>query len=248
MIQPTLILSSRYTEDSQRLWKAAIQIGWRVERLYGWRVPEHLLQVTEPVLYIEALMAPMIAELFGLVLEEPPDDWLPQLPAAYRQRDVHLATLGAARALLPAFVKPPNDKSFPAQVYTLKTLPDGFDDDTPVLIQEVVSWEKEFRCFILDRSLRTWSVYLRAGELQRELGFRSTSEEGEALEQFVATLLADPAVALPRACVLDVGVINQRGWAVVELNSAWGAGIYGCDPVAVLEVIRAAATPQEGNA
>jgi hypothetical protein len=37
-----------------------------------------------------------------------------------------------------------------------------------------------------------------------------------------------------------VGLIAGRGWAVVEANHCWGAGIYGCDPPAVLEVLRAA--------
>jgi hypothetical protein len=40
--------------------------------------------------------------------------------------------------------------------------------------------------------------------------------------------------------VLDVGVIGERGWAVIETNAAWGSGIYGCDPKAVLQVIRRA--------
>ena len=51
-------------------------------------------------------------------LAEPPDDWLPRLPMEYRKREVRLSTLGEARKLAaPAFVKPPNDKSFAARVY-----------------------------------------------------------------------------------------------------------------------------------
>lgn len=243
MTVPTLILSPRFTEDSQRLWEAAVQLGWRVERLYGWRVPEHLTQVPEPVLYLEALLAPMIAPAFGLVLHEPPEDWLPQLPEQYRRRAVQLTTLGAARGLLPAFVKPPNDKSFPARVYGPGELPAEFADDTPVLVQETVAWRREFRCFVCNRELRTWSVYLRDGALQREAGFPSTAEEGAEVEQFITQLLADPNMSLPRACALDVGEIHGRGWAVVEVNSAWGAGIYGCDPGAVLDVLRYASEP-----
>jgi hypothetical protein len=59
----------------------------------------------------------------------------------------------------------------------------------------------------------------------------------------VHTLLADPRVELPRTAVLDVGIIADRGWAVVEQNAAWGSGIYGCDPVRVLEVLQYAAVP-----
>ena len=152
--------------------RAAGQLGWAVERLQSWRVPEHLRTVSEPVLYLEALFGPTLAAQFGLRLLEPPDDWLPRLPDEYRQRTATLTTFAEARKLTtPAFIKPPNSKSFPARVYTGAELPDGYADDSPVLVQEVVKWEKEFRCFVLDRQLRTFSVYLRNGELQRANDF-----------------------------------------------------------------------------
>ena len=44
--------------------------------------------------------------------------------------------------------------------------------------------------------------------------------------------------SLPRACVIDVGYIEGRGWACVEQNAAWGAGLYACDAERALEVIR----------
>jgi hypothetical protein len=56
----------------------------------------------------------------------------------------------------------------------------------------------------------------------------------------VDRLLADPAVDLPAAFVLDAGVIRGVGAAVVEANEASGAGIHGCWPPDVLEVLRAA--------
>ena len=40
--------------------------------------------------------------------------------------------------------------------------------------------------------------------------------------------------------MLDVGTIRGRGWAVVEPNECWGAGIYGGVPAKVLEVLLAA--------
>jgi hypothetical protein len=104
----------------------------------------------------------------------------------------------------------------------------------------------EFRCFILDRQVRTLSIYLRDGELQRERDFAATDAELATAEAFVCKLSTDPRVELPRTAVVDVGVIRDRGWAVVEQNAAWGAGIYGCDPIEVLEVLRHAAVPIEG--
>jgi ATP-grasp domain, R2K clade family 2 len=239
---PTLILTPRFTEDAQALWRAANQLGWNVERLRSWQVPDELRQVSEPVLYLEALFGQTLAAQFGLRLLEPEIDWLPNLPAEFRQRRISLTTLGACRDLVePAFIKPPNDKSFPAKVYTGMELPHEYDENTPVLVAEVVVWEKEFRCFILDRQIRAISIYLRAGKLQRDLEFAVTEVELAAAEAFVQKLLADLRIELPRAAVVDVGTIFERGWAVVEQNAAWGSGIYGCNPVEVLEVLRYAA-------
>jgi hypothetical protein len=239
---PTLILTPRFTEDAQALWAAASRLGWAVERLTSWRVPEELRTVPDPVFYVETLFGPTLAEEFGLRLLEPPIDWLPRLPKEYRKRWVYLTTLGEARKLTePAFIKPPNDKSFPARVYSGSQLPAEYDDDSPVLVAEVVAWEKEFRCFVLDRKLRTLSVYLRGGELQREQGYAHSDAEEVEVREFVGGVLADARVDLPRSSVLDVGVIVERGWAVIEQNSAWGSGIYGCDPEQVLEVLQFAA-------
>ena len=239
---PTLILTPRFTEDAQALWRAANQLGWNVERLRSWQVPDELRQVSEPVLYLEALFGQTLAAQFGLRLLEPEIDWLPNLPVKFRQRWISLTTLGACRALVePAFIKPPNDKSFAAKVYTGVELPHEYDEDSPVLVAEVVVWEKEFRCFILDRQIRAISIYLRAGELQRDREFAATDLELAAAELFVQKILADSRIELPRAAVVDVGIIAKRGWAVVEQNAAWGSGIYGCDPVQVLEVLRYAA-------
>lgn len=241
---PTLILTPRFTEDSQALWRAAGQLGWQVERLQSWRVPDHLRTVPEPVLYLEALFGPTLAAQFGLKLLEPPDDWLPRLPAEYRQRDVRLTTFADAHTLTtPAFIKPPNSKSFPARVYTGADLPDGYANDSPVLVSEVVTWEKEFRCFALDRQLRTFSVYLRNGELQKGNGYAMTDGEASEMTAFVNRVLADERVDYPRTAVLDVGVITGRGWAVVEQNAAWSSGLYGCDPAEVLAVLQHAAVP-----
>lgn len=241
---PTLVLSSRYTDDAQALWKAAAKLGWNVERLVGWRVPETLkAENGELALYVEALFGPMVAEELGVRLIDPPEDWLVRLPFEYRLREIRLSTLGEARSLkTPHFIKPPNDKSFPAAVYFGNELPDSYDEVMPVLVSDVVSWRSEFRCFLLNRSLVTYSVYARQGELQREREFHSDAEEDRELEAFMTRLTEDDRVDFPPAIVIDVGYIEGEGWACVELNAAWGAGIYGCDPERVLEVVRRATT------
>lgn len=236
---PTLILTPRQTEDAQVLWRAALALGWDVERLTSWRAPAHLRAAVEPVLYVEALFGPSIAEQLGVSLLDPAPEWLPGVAERYTRRHISACTLAVARRLTtPAFVKPPNDKSFPAQVYLGAQLPPDFDDDMTVLVSEIVSWQVEFRCFILERTLRTFSVYVRDGVLQAPLDSQHSADEERGLRDFLGALLADPAVDLPRAVVLDVGIIPGRGWAVVEANAAWGSGLYGADPGEALQVIR----------
>lgn len=238
---PTLILTPRYSDDTQTLWKAAAARGWSVERLGRWQVPEYLQEAHEPVLYAEALFGPSLAEQLGITLASPPDDWLVRLPEPYRRRDIRLMTLAEARRLAaPAFIKPPNDKTFPAQVYVPDALPEGYDETMPVLVSDIVRWTCEFRCFIHDRTLVACSIYSRDGALQKDNGFACTAAELSEVHAFVDALLGDASVDLPAATVVDVGLIEDRGWAAVEQNAAWGAGIYGCDPDAVLDVLHAA--------
>jgi hypothetical protein len=68
-------------------------------------------------------------------------------------------------------------------------------------------WEKEFRCFVMEREPRALSVYLRGGELQRASGFAASDAELGEAESFIRGVMADERVELPRATVLDVGII-----------------------------------------
>lgn len=234
----TLLVSSRFTEDNQALWRAATRRDWSVVRVQGTRCPE--VHDSEIVLYVESLFAPTIAESLGLDLLNCSDAWLVNLPFHLKRRRISLTTLRQARDMTSRmFVKPPNDKSFPAAVYVSgEALPRFLDDDTAVLVAEPVRWECEYRCFCLDGRVMTCSPYLRSGVLAKETDFAATPTELADAAGFAEVVLATDGVIVPRAIVLDVGRIVDQGWAVVETNGAWGSGIYGCDPDAVLEVIR----------
>jgi hypothetical protein len=106
-------------------------------------------------------------------------------------------------------------------------------------MSEPVCWDTEFRCFVLEGQVVTLSIYSRKGELaEREDGSWPASEaELNAARDFCGSVLHDNRVKFPPAGVLDVGVIEGRGWAVVEANACWGSGIYGCDPHSVLETL-----------
>src|SRR5262245_38856761 len=69
----------------------------------------------------------------------------------------------------------------------------------------------------------------------RPAGWSLRARRGKLAERTVAMcgrLLAERTVALPPAFVVDVGLIEGRGWAVVEFNPAWCSGLLGaCNPV-----------------
>jgi hypothetical protein len=242
---PMLVLTPRITLDTEALLVAARAAGWETQRLATWRVPAELSQ-RGAVVYGEPLFAEVVAAPLGVVLLEAPSDWLPTLPARYRQRAVQHTTLGFARQYAQeAFIKPADEKCFPARAYISGAALPGdaaLPADIPVLISEPVIWEVEYRCFVAERQILTCSPYWRAGALAQAAdgSWPAPLDEVDAALTFARTLLADPTVAVPPAFVLDIGPIRGRGWAVVEANSAWGAGIYGCDPAQVLLTLQRA--------
>jgi hypothetical protein len=245
---PTLVLPPRFTPDTIAVGNAAHAARWSVERFASWRLPEGW-RGEDVALYGEPLFAAVVADQLGLVLLEPPFNWLTTLAEKYRKRDVRFATLGEARQLgQAAFVKPADDKGFLAGVFPFGAKLPGEDilpGTTPVLIAEPVKWEVEFRCFVLEREVVTLSPYLRYGELAQSPEGQWEDERTENAREFAQGVLCDDSVSLPPAVVVDVGIIEGRGWAVIEANAAWGSGIYGCDPRAVLRVVRRACLQRE---
>lgn len=242
MDKPTLVLPPRFSDDSNALWRAAIALGWPIERLQGWTAPEEL-RGAKVAIYGESLWANHIAEQLDLKLFEPRLDFLARLPPEFVSRTVEFMALGQARQkTYPLFVKPAGDKTFAAQIYdTADELPapDLWPDDLPVLTSEIVDWEVEYRCFVLDGQVVTASSYWR-GEVstQDESGaYLSPPDELEAALGFAARVLAHERFA--NGATLDVGIIRGCGWAVIEANPAFGAGIYGCAAERVLETVAA---------
>jgi hypothetical protein len=156
------------------------------------------------------------------------------LPRQWTHRQITFATLNEARKFPQrAFYKPADDKTFLAQIYNggheLPT--EGLPNDLPVLVSEIVSWAIEFRCFILDGKLKTLSPYLRRHQrIETDEGdFPATDEEFADATRFINRFLAEQAQTLPPAVVVDVGLCQTESlpptWAVIEANTAWGAGI-----------------------
>jgi ATP-grasp domain, R2K clade family 2 len=242
-----LILPPRYSVDSIALYQAAAAIeNWKVERLQGWRIPENFNKDRNFAIYGESLFGAVVSEQLNLSLIEPHFEWLANLPQKFTLREIHSVTFKEAKEHnIKSFFKPADDKCFPAKVYDSGSQLNEFtslSENTPVIISEPVKWNAEFRFFVADGIVETFSPYSRNGELiQNEQGqWLATSEENQNAIELCQNLIAEYSENIPPAVVIDIGEIEGRGWAVVEANPCWASGIYGCEPVKVLKVLKRA--------
>ncbi|GAA2269824.1 MULTISPECIES: ATP-grasp domain-containing protein [Kitasatospora] len=239
------LLAPRINETGLQLLTAARRRGLRAHTARSWQVPEELAGLRPAHLYGGPLFADAVARELGIAALDAPADWLTALPRELTRRRVECTTLALARQVRrPAFFKPPVDKFFPARIHPDGSRlpgPDALDDDTLVLVSDVVTFRQEYRLFVLDGAVRTASRYATDGDLDvRPLAEDPLRREVEA---FAAEVLAVCAEGLPSAVVVDIGLLADGRWAVVEANPAWASGGYGCDPEHVLDVVLRAAGP-----
>lgn len=241
---PSLILSSRYTTDSQLLRETAQRLGWETLRVDGPQIPDWYDPPDDQVaLFYTAPHAFEIAAQLSRTLLGCNSDWTVRLPREFLLRELRQTTLGEALQLQgESFIKHAISKAFPASIYASEALANvaaNVPTSALVHVGEPVEWSVEYRCFVLDREIAAISPYKRHGKVIENhsdtLG--APSREMDAAWHFASSVLHSPAVDCPPAFVLDVGVIDGRGWAVVECNECWASGIYACDPKLALDVL-----------
>lgn len=245
----TLVLTQRNTQDTRHLEVAAAKQGWNIHRALRMSLPEDL---PKPItVFGDIAFCDVVAETYGLGLLETSDDWLPNLNYRYLQREVTLITHRELESIKSRkFIKPANDKVFQAGIFERGShVPyREIRPNAPVLVSEVVDFDVEVRCHILDRRVVTTSIYQGLDWTQ------SSKHEAEVLasaEDWIQVLLDDPKVNLPSAIVVDIGRISDVGWAVIEANQAYASGVYaggyhtkegrGADPEQVLRVVQRSA-------
>lgn len=169
----------------------------------------------------------VLAQQLELELVSPSDDFLLRVDHHWLKRSIEVYPLSKASQLAyPKFIKPVIPKQFRAKVYnSSEELLDecrGLEDDTLVLVSEVVKFLAEARAFVLDGQVEACGVY-----------------EGEAETKDIITFVSafTQANHLPKTCVIDVGYQATEGWSVLETNATWGAGLNGCEPLGAAKCI-----------
>lgn len=228
----TLVLSDKPDVERDAVASAWSTAGGEVLRLARfWEPPP--LPAPSVRLYGAETFCQVVAQKLELELLSPPDDLLLRLPESLARRALIGATLAdAARLSFPRFVKSAIPKLIPSRVYSsveeLEGVCGGLEADVLLITSEVVEIVAEARSWVLDGEVAAIACYEGAADLA---GARALAVE------------AGRDTLVPRACVVDLGLVPNRGWVVVEANAAWGAGLNGCDPAAVLPCIEAATQP-----
>ena len=100
---------------------------------------------------------------------------------------------------------------------------------------------REYRSFVLDRSVTTTSIYLETFKDGTTLsiydGLQTDAEELETVRRFTQELV--DRMSLPRGLTVDVAVLQDGSMAVLEYNPAWCSGWYDCDLKQVEATIKA---------
>ena len=244
----TLLLSTWSLPAANALAATARQRGWQVRAF-----PENLSPTSKDriVFYGGTDVALEVSARYGLALMEPALDQLARLPADLRKRSVEFARFGdIGRLSGPTFIKPadPIHKLFDAGVYSDVSsirAPAGVPASLPVLVAEPVNWLAEYRCWICEGRVAASSPYLSFGRpIWKPFCVGKTmAQESPHVRAFCERMLAEAKETIPPAFVMDVGLIEDRGWAVVEFNPAWCASLLGADPQPAIDVIARASTP-----
>lgn len=215
----------RVAEAWRRGWGEVLPLG------RFWDPPP--LDASRVRLYGPDTFCLVLAQRLDLTLLCPPDGALAALPREQTLREIVLLPLSDAGALpFPRFVKSAVPKLFPARIYASRSDLDeqtrGLPQDTLLLASEVVRFESEIRCFVLDGQPVSVSAY----EGRADLAVASTFARQVAGESL-----------WPETFVLDIGEIAGRGLAVIEANAAWGSGLNGCSASAICACIARATRP-----
>ncbi len=239
-MKPLLLLHIRADVNTNDVWRAAIQNGWTTERVDMTgriSIPEGTPKVRY---YGNTLHGEMIQDKLPLRFLDLDLTVLTKTPLTKRR--VELVRLDAVTQIdKPTFIKPAQEKWFPARIYLPGELPmpdGGSLASDMIYVQEPVDMINEIRCFCLDGKILTASYY-RISQEYCPIGLDNI-DRPKVLDDMVAEL----APLYPRGVVLDFAYTENKEWVFLEPNEAWASGIYGCCPTRCLEVIDASQVDQ----
>lgn len=201
------------------------QLGWEVVPFSDLEAIKTELTKETPVIggigYVRKAV-----EYLGCKPPDPVD--IPDCISSYARRKIWTTTLNdihVNEAQWPVFIKPLLDhKIFTGHVVRsfvdlLKT--SGFPSEMPVLASEAVTWDSEYRCFVLGREIL---------DIRKYAGTYEWYPNVHIIKEMIGSY-----PNLPAAYSIDVGrMVDFQGkvWdtALVEVNDGFSLGTYGLSP------------------
>lgn len=203
-------LSPIYTADSNNLKRAAINSTYELNRFNAkWNVPEEF-RADVIAVYGEDIYDEIVSEQCNLLLTKPKDDWLAEISGKFTKRKISYGHLKDFVDEENIFIKCSDFKSFKAGVFDKVKNIKGFDTldlESTVFTSEVVEWELEVRCFVLNNEIKTHSSYWRNNAFDTDL---LSETEQENLFEFFEIFIQKYSSTLPKAVVLDFGIIKEK--------------------------------------
>lgn len=204
----------------------------------------------------------LLSRGIDLALSAPSADWFATLPATITGRTLTVTTAGilAAHATLAApvnMVKLAEAKHPGFAATRVKGAQEAAElvaaADLPaetrlLLADRYLTCASEYRAFCVGRDVLTVSAYLVEDETWSPALHRHRASFHEQAAAWLTEVLRDLLPGeVPPACVLDVAKQENGDFVLLEANTTWGAGIYGCDPDAVLTAVLAAQRPTDAR-
>jgi len=198
-------------------------------------MPDELLgKKIQGVPYGSQLFCEVISQQMGWKLKANPFDWLTKVPKRYLRRQINFMTLAEAKKIdVRKFIKPADDKCFDAKIYEPGEFQPAkeIEESYPTLVSDIVEFTHEYRCFVKDRQVTTWSCYIWDKHIAEPNEFENIVDKIGYPDDFLMDVLFSTT---SENAVIDAGLINGKDWAVIESNPVWASGLYGCDPAEVL--------------
>lgn len=133
----------------------------------------------------------------------------------------------------PIFIKP-KDKLKRFTGFVLETIDDlsnckGAGNQTKIWCSEPVTFVSEFRCYLRKK----WpGLPISEGKVLTFGSFKKDYNQDDYLKikEFITKLPFETTDKLPSACALDFGILSTGEVALIEVNDAFGLGLYnGCN-------------------
>lgn len=165
-------------------------------------------------------------------------NWITKLPRKYLQRSVNQMTVKDARNIPIELFLEFEDSSIPnLECKNGSEIPSQVNDELNVLASDPIEWDSKYRCFIRNGTVTTSCCYFMNNKFNDPANYKKVDLAYDFYNPAAFVDTISDNVKMPTSIVMDVGIIKNKGWAVISTPSIYDCDIFGCDPDMVLKTL-----------